>query len=50
MIAAIDQGIKQTDDDATLETLRESRGYLHNNRHQMRYESTAAAAYRLPPR
>jgi hypothetical protein len=38
VIAAIDQGIKQTDDDATLETLRESRGYLHNNRRRMRYD------------
>lgn len=38
VIAAIDERIEQTGDAATLETLGESRGYLHNNRHRMCYD------------
>lgn len=38
VIAGLDQSIAQTIDSATLETLTESRGYLHNNRHRMRYD------------
>lgn len=38
VIAALDQSIAQINDPATLQTLTDSRGYLHNNRHRMRYD------------
>jgi len=38
VIAAIDERIEQIGDAATRETLGESRGYLHNNRHRMYYD------------
>jgi hypothetical protein len=41
VIAALDRLIETAADAAALEQLRESRGYLHNNRHRMDY-----AAYR----
>ena len=38
VIDALDELIAQTSDTATLETLRESHGYLYNNRDRMRYD------------
>lgn len=37
VINALDQCIAQTSDPTARETLRDSRGYLQNNRHRMRY-------------
>lgn len=37
VITALDQHLAQTSDTATLQMLHDSRGYLYNNRHRMRY-------------